>query len=54
MSDFKEQWAAKKLLKQAKKKAKKQLKQQGFSDHQAREAVNQALKNMVKSDNVAA
>ncbi len=54
MSEFKEQWAAKKLLKQSKKKAKKQLKQQGFSEHQAREAVNRALKNMVKTENVAA
>lgn len=53
MSEFKEQWAAKKLLKQSKKKAKKQLKQQGFSEHQAREAVNRALKNMVKTENVA-
>lgn len=40
---FKEQWEAKKVLKRAKKKAKKSLQQQGYGRKEASKAVNTAL-----------
>jgi hypothetical protein len=40
---FKEQWEAKKLLKQAKKKAKKNLQTQGFGRREASKKINAAL-----------
>lgn len=43
MSTFKEDWEAKKLLKKAKKKAVKKLQSKGYSNHNARSAVNSAL-----------
>jgi SOS response regulatory protein OraA/RecX len=43
MSKFKEEWEAKKLLKKAKKKAVKKLESRGYSNHNARSAVNSAL-----------
>lgn len=49
MSEFKEKWAANKILKQSKKKAKKKLKAQGYPDMEARKAVNRALKTISKN-----
>ena len=40
---FKEQWEQKKLLKRAKKKAKKSLQQQGFGRREASMKVNDAV-----------
>lgn len=40
---FKEQWEAKKVLKRAKKKAKKSLQHQGLGRKEAAKAVNTAL-----------
>ena len=42
-SAFKQEWEAKKLLKRAKKKAKKTLEQKGFGRKEASKAVNGAL-----------
>ena len=52
MSEFKDQWEAKKLLKKAKKKAKKRMMEQGYGNRQARESVNRALKNIVNDEHV--
>jgi len=52
MSEFKEQWEAKKLLKKAKKQAKKKLMKRGYGDRQARESINRALKNIVNDEHV--
>jgi len=40
---FKEQWEAKKLLKQAKKKARKTLQSKGFSHSEATKLVKQSI-----------
>ena len=45
-SEFKQQWEARKLLKRAKKKAKKQLEQKGFSSQSASRMVKQAVNNI--------
>lgn len=45
-SSFKQEWEAKKLLKQAKKKAKKSLMQKGHSPKEATGMIKQALKNI--------
>lgn len=42
-STFKQEWEAKKLLKRAKKKAKKSLQQQGFGRREASAKVNAAV-----------
>lgn len=49
-SDFAQQWHADKLLKRAKKKAKKQLVQKGFSRSEASSLVKKTMKRMVKAD----
>jgi hypothetical protein len=49
MSTFKQQWEAKKLLKRAKKKAKKHLQSEGYSKSEATTKVNAALKRIVAS-----
>ena len=46
-SAFKQEWEAKKLLKQAKKKARKQLQKQGHSHSEATTMVKSALKKIV-------
>ena len=46
-SSFKQEWEAKKLLKQAKKKARKSLEQRGHGRKDASKMVNQAIKNIV-------
>lgn len=43
---FKEQWEAKKVLKRAKKKAKKSLQQQGYGRKEASKTVNSAIKRI--------
>ena len=45
-SHFKQEWEAKKLLKQAKKKAKKAMQQRGHSAKEASRMVNQAIKRI--------
>lgn len=45
-SQFKQEWEAKKLLKQAKKKAKKAMQQRGHSLKESARMVNQALKRI--------
>ena len=45
---FKEQWEQKKILKQAKKKAKHTLQSQGFGRREASTAVNKAVNNLAK------
>ena len=47
---FKKEWEAKKLLKQAKKKAKKALMDRGHGRKDASKMINKAIKNIV-SDN---
>lgn len=42
-SQFKQEWEAKKLLKRAKKKAKKSLQQQGFGRRESSMKVNEAV-----------
>jgi hypothetical protein len=42
-SQFKQEWEAKKLLKRAKKKAKKTLEQKGFGRKEAAKQVNAAV-----------
>jgi hypothetical protein len=42
-SQFKQEWEAKKLLKRAKKKAKKSLEQRGFGRKEASKQVNAAV-----------
>lgn len=49
-SQFKQEWEAKKLLKQAKKKAKKAIMARGHGRKDASKMVNQAIKN-IASDN---
>ena len=49
-SQFKQEWEAKKLLKQAKKKAKKSLMDRGHGRKDASRMINKAIKNIV-SDN---
>ena len=44
---FKDKWHADKLLKQSKKKARKQLQKQGFSNMEARKAVNGAMNRIL-------
>jgi hypothetical protein len=44
---FKDKWHAQKLLKQSKKKARKHLQQQGFSNLEARKAVNGAMNRIL-------
>ena len=44
---FKDKWHAEKLLKQSKKKARKQLQKQGFSNLDARKAVKSAMNRIV-------
>jgi hypothetical protein len=46
-SAFKEQWEAKKLLKRAKKKAKKQLQTEGYSKDEANKQVKAAVNRIV-------
>ena len=46
-SRFKQEWEAKKLLKQAKKKSKKQLMTQGHTAKDASHMVKQALRKIV-------
>lgn len=46
-SQFKQEWEAKKLLKRAKRKAKKGLVSQGFGKREASKAVNSALSRIV-------
>ena len=46
VSQFKQEWEAKKLLKRAKKKAKKSLQTQGFGRREASMKVNDALNRM--------
>ena len=46
-SAFKQEWEAKKLLKQAKKKAKKSLMARGHGSKDASKMVNKAIKNIV-------
>jgi hypothetical protein len=43
---FKEQWEQKKLMKRAKKKAKRTLQSQGFGRREASTAVNKAVTRM--------
>ena len=50
-SAFKLEWEAKKLLKQAKKKARKSLEQRGHSANEAKSMVKQAVKKIAASDN---
>jgi hypothetical protein len=45
-SAFKQEWEAKKLLKRAKKKAKKTLQTQGFGRREASMKVNEAVNNI--------
>ena len=42
-SSFKQEWEANKLLKRAKKKARKQLQQKGFSHGEATKLVKQTI-----------
>lgn len=49
-SAFKQEWEAKKLLKKAKKQAKKVMVQRGHSPKQASKMVNQAVRN-IAADN---
>jgi type II secretory pathway component PulF len=44
---FKDKWHAEKLLKQSKKKARKQLQKQGFGIMESRKAVNSAMNRIV-------
>lgn len=44
---FKDKWHADRLLKQSKKKARKQLQKQGFSNMDARKAVNGAMNRIL-------
>ena len=50
-SSFKQEWEAKKLLKQAKKKARKSMEQRGHSRKDAAKMVNKAIKTIAASDN---
>ena len=45
-SQFKQEWEAKKILKRAKKKAKKTLQQRGFGRREASKQVNTAVNNI--------
>jgi hypothetical protein len=49
---FAEKWHAEKALKRAKKKAKKQLMEQGDSPSEASKKINTALKRIVKTNGV--
>ena len=49
-SAFKQEWEAKKLLKQTKKKARKSLMERGHGRRDASKMINKAIKNIV-SDN---
>jgi hypothetical protein len=48
-STFKEQWEAKKVLKHAKKKAKRQLLAQGFNKREANTKISEALTRIASS-----
>ena len=48
-SQFKQEWEAKKLLKRAKKKAKKTLQSEGYGSKEATKEVNAALKRIVSN-----
>lgn len=48
-SQFKQEWEAKKLLKRAKKKAKKTLQSEGYGRKEATKEVNAALKRIVSN-----
>ena len=48
-SAFKEQWEAKKVLKHAKKKAKRQLLAQGFNKKEANVKISEALTRIASS-----
>ena len=50
-SAFKQEWEAKKVLKQAKKKAKKAMIARGHGRKDASKMVNKAIKSIVASDN---
>lgn len=49
-STFAQQWQADRLLKRAKKKARKTLQQRGFSHGQATAMVKQTIKRMTHND----
>ena len=49
-SRFKQEWEAKKLLKQTKKKAKKAMMARGHGRKDASKMVNKAIKNIVTSN----
>lgn len=48
-SRFKQEWEAKKLLKQTKKKAKKAMMQRGHSRKEAAQMVNTAIKSIART-----
>jgi hypothetical protein len=48
-TSFKEQWEQKKLLKRAKKKAKKNLQTQGFGRREASKEINAALNRIASN-----
>lgn len=48
-SQFKQEWEAKKLLKRAKKKSKKQLMNQGHTAHEATGMIKRALKQIASN-----
>lgn len=48
-SSFKQEWEAKKLLKQAKKKARKTLQQKGFSHSEATKLVKQSINRIASN-----
>lgn len=48
-SSFKQEWEAKKLLKRAKKKSKKQLIERGHSPKEATGMIKQALKQIASN-----
>ncbi len=49
ISQFKQEWEAKKLLKRAKKKAKKSLQTQGFGRREASMKVNEAINRIASN-----
>lgn len=48
-SQFKQEWEAKKLMKRVKKKVRKQLKTQGYSNAEASISIKQALKRIASN-----
>ena len=48
-SSFKQEWEAKKLLKQAKKRARKTLQQKGFSHSEATKLVKQSINRIASN-----